>query len=177
MMTPHAFLNQLPGFIPASVLVLFLQKTNGWHILFTKRAETVQSHKGQVSFPGGAKELADSTEIETSLREAREEIGLLPAFVTILGTLDSYATISNYLITPVVGVIPWPIKLHRHKPEVDKIFTIPVKWLMQTSNHYEDWREFKDGRRERVVFFRPYRGEILWGISAKITLQLLESLK
>jgi 8-oxo-dGTP pyrophosphatase MutT (NUDIX family) len=165
------------GFIPASVLVLFLLKNNNWHLLFTKRTESVQSHKSQVSFPGGAKEASDISEIATSLREAYEEIGLTPELVTILGTMDKYATISKYLITPVIGTIPWPIILKRQKGEVQKIFTMPVMWLMKPANRYEEWREFPDGRREKVTFFLPYRGEILWGITARITLQLLSALK
>ena len=91
---------------PAAVLIPFLQVKGQWHILFTRRTDTVADHKGQVAFPGGRADPGDLSPEFTALREAEEEIGLNPANISILGCLQELPTITNYSITPVVGVMP-----------------------------------------------------------------------
>jgi 8-oxo-dGTP pyrophosphatase MutT (NUDIX family) len=93
----------------AAVLVPFLWLHEQWHLLFTRRTDTVQSHKGQVSFPGGAADAEDSSPEHTAVRETHEEIGLQPQDITILGRLQDLPTVTNYLVTPVVAHIPWPV--------------------------------------------------------------------
>lgn len=160
----------------AAVLVPILCREDGWHILYTRRSEYVNDHKGQVSFPGGAVDPIDRSVEETALREVREEIGIDPQKVEILGRLDDIISISNYIITPVIGQLRWPIALDINPREVSRVFSIPLTWL-STPEHYES-RMFNapNGRRELVYFFDPYDSEQLWGISARITLQLLEVL-
>jgi 8-oxo-dGTP pyrophosphatase MutT (NUDIX family) len=166
---------RLEGFRSAAVLVPILRQEDGWRLLFTRRTETVQSHKGQVSFPGGTAEPGDLSPEDTALREAFEEIGLLARDVTILGRLAHLATVSNFLITPILARIPWPYAFHLSVEEVSHIFTIPLTWLADPAHWEERPRILPSGKQENVVHYQPYDGEILWGISARITLELLYS--
>lgn len=171
---------------PAAVLIPLLKRQIGsglpsWHILLTRRTEKVADHKGQVSFPGGRSDNGDPSPEATALRETHEEIGLNPRFVRLAGRLNPLLTITNYLVTPVVGFIPWPYNFQLQNEEVSRIFIIPLSWLADPANF-----ELRDRKLTtnygyhkilKVVFFRPYDGETLWGVSAEITLRLLKTLK
>jgi 8-oxo-dGTP pyrophosphatase MutT (NUDIX family) len=138
---------------PAAVLIPFLRDKDAWHILFIRRSES------------------------TALREAREEIGLDPADAHVLGRLDPLVTITNYRITPIVGKIPWPYRLNLEHNEVSKAFIIPLEWLADPANHENQTRKLPPPFGSiPVIYFRPFQGEILWGASARITLNLLEVL-
>ena len=158
----------------AAVLVPLLRLDGEWHLLFTRRTDRVESHKGQVSFPGGACDEGESTPEQTALREADEEIGLRPADVRVLGRLAPMATISSYRVTPVVGVIPWPYVFRPAHAEVARVFTMPLKWLAEKSNH---WEFNLLGRNHSVIFFHPYDGELLWGATARMTVEFLQALE
>lgn len=163
---------------PAAVLIPLLRKHGKWELLFIRRS-TVDGdhHSGQVAFPGGRMDSQDASAEETALRETQEEVGLAPDEVQILGRLEHMVTISNYKLTPVVGVIPWPSKLRPAPSEVQRIFTIPMEWLADPS-HYElkERRVSEKGGAYPVIYFQPYDGELLWGVSAHITLNFLEAL-
>jgi 8-oxo-dGTP pyrophosphatase MutT (NUDIX family) len=111
------------------------------------------------------------------LREAQEEIGLAPQDVQVLGRLSDYLTVTNYLVTPVVGVIPWPYTFHLSPHEVSRIFSVPLTWLAEPAHH--EVRQVSIPGWEQpipVVYFQPYDSEVLWGASARFTLGLLEAL-
>lgn len=166
-----------PGLRPASVLVPMFCLDGEWHLLLTHRTETVNDHKGQVSFPGGASEPEDASPEMTALREAQEEIGLQPKDVTILGRLPSQPTISRFLIVPVVGRIPYGYPFRLSSAEVERVFSIPLSWLATPTHFEERLYRSMDGNEHPVIFFQGYDGETLWGISARITLLLLKTLK
>ena len=162
---------------PASVLVPFLPGEDGWNLLFTRRTDTLVEHSGQVAFPGGRAEAEDRSLEETALREAREEIGLEPGSVRILGRLDSFVTITNYILTPVVGRIPWPFPISLEAEEVQRVFTIPLAWLANPANRETRPRLLPPPFPSiPVIYFHPFDGETLWGVSAQITVNLLELL-
>jgi len=163
---------------PAAVLIPFLKIDKTWHILFTRRTDTLPEHSGQVAFPGGGSEPEDKSPEATALRETYEEIGLAPENVQILGKLNTLQTISNYCITPVVGVIPWPYLFQLELTEVSWIFTIPLAWLANPT-HYEIRHRALPSPFPPipVVYFQHYDGELLWGVSAQITLNLLVALE
>jgi len=161
----------------AAVLVPIFRDRDEWHILFIRRSQSVQDHKGQVAFPGGTVESKDKSLEMTALREAKEEIGLIPSDVEVLGFLRDFPTITNYLITPVVGYISWPVTLSLHHAEVEKVFSIPISWLADPSHWEERPRKFPGGQMETVIYFQLYEGEQLWGATARMTLNLLRTLE
>ncbi len=162
---------------PASVLIPFLMQDNAWRLLYIRRSRVDGDiHSGQVAFPGGGSEAQDASPAATALREAHEEIGLPVERTRLLGTLPRFRTISNYLVTPVAALIPWPFPLRLSRNEVSRVFTVPLAWLADPANREVRPRALPDGRRMPVIYFRPYDGEIIWGATARITVTLLETL-
>jgi 8-oxo-dGTP pyrophosphatase MutT (NUDIX family) len=161
----------------AAVLIPLLFEDEEWRILFTRRTDHLAEHSGQVAFPGGRSEPGDASPEDTALREAREEIGLVPDKVRILGRTDSFITITNYCVTPVVGLIDWPFDVQLDLNEVSRVFTIPLSWLEDRRNYEILERKLPDPYPPvDVIYFKPYEEEILWGVSAQIMLNLLEIL-
>jgi len=175
---------------PAAVLIPLIRMPldsggSEWHILYTRRTSLVRHHKGQVSFPGGRSDPEDASSEATALREAFEEIGCHPSDVRILGRLDKFLTVSNHLITPFVGTIPWPYPCALNHHEVSHVFTIPIDWLADATHYGIHQREFPTDHPvppqfledPRVIRFEPYQGEVVWGTTAEITLHLIERLE
>jgi len=157
----------------AAVLIPLLQQNDEWHLLFTRRTDKVESHKGQVSFPGGACDEGETTPEETALREAYEEIGINPHQVHVLGKIMNMITITSFRVTPVVGIIEWPTVLHLGKDEVERVFTIPLNWLAERNNR---WEFSMPGRNRSLIVYHPYDGELLWGATARMTVDFLKVL-
>ena len=160
----------------AAVLIPFTWWKDGWQLAFTRRTETVEHHKGQVSFPGGGCEMDESTPEATALREAEEEIGLAPEDVHLLGRMNDIITVTRYRVTPIVGVIPWPYQFRLEPAEVGRVFTIPLLWLADRAN-WDEQPVTPEGvfLPFPVIRYHPYDGEILWGASARITQDLLKT--
>jgi 8-oxo-dGTP pyrophosphatase MutT (NUDIX family) len=119
----------------------------------------------------------DANADATALREAQEEIALAAKRVRVLGRLRQLRTVSNFLVQPVVGFIPWPQPLRAEPGEVARIFSIPLDWLAAPSRYrVEVWPGPNHPQGRRVVFFDQYAGQLLWGVSARITLDLLDAL-
>ena len=150
----------------AAVLIPLAWFGNEWNLLYTRRADKVESHKGQVSFPGGACDPDEKTPEETALREANEEVGIHPKDVRILGRLAPMVTISNFLVTPVVGVIQWPYTFRVENAEVARVFTMPLTWLADPNNR---WEFNIPDRKYGFFVYHPFDGEILWGATAFMT--------
>lgn len=162
----------------ASVLVPMLRNEGQWEILFTRRTSSLPEHSGQVAFPGGRADPEDDNPEETALREAEEEISLLRKDVLILGRLRELRTITNYCVQPIVGKIPWPYHFKLAKEEVSRVFTIPLEWLADPGNRKIQYRELPDPHSPiPVIYFNKYDGELLWGVSAEIILNFLETLQ
>lgn len=163
---------------PAAVLIPMLHQNGEWHLLYILRS-VVQGdmHSGQVAFPGGRWDPGETEPEQAALREANEEIGLQPAGVRLLGRLEDFITISNYNVTPVIGVIPWPNELSPQAGEVQRIFTIPLAYLADPANREERERVAPSGQTLKVVYFKEYDKELLWGVTARITLNFLQALK
>ncbi len=157
----------------AAVLVPLVWHDEEWHLLYTRRTDRVESHKGQVSFPGGACDEGETTPEQTALREAEEEIGLSPSEVRVLGRLANLITITYFRVTPVVGVIKWPSVFRVGEHEVARIFTIPLGWLANPSNR---WQFDLPGRDRSLIAYHPYDGELLWGATARMTVDFLKVL-
>lgn len=154
----------------AAVLIPLVWQGEAWHLLYTRRTDTVESHKGQVSFPGGAADEGETTPEQTALREAEEEIGLDPVNVRVLGRLTTLITITYFRVTPIVGVVRWPAVFRVGEHEVARIFTIPLEWLANPSNR---WEFIRPGTTRSLIAYHPYDGELLWGATARMTVDFL----
>ncbi len=157
----------------AAVLIPLARFQDEWHVLYTRRTDRVESHKGQVSFPGGAADEGETEPEQTALREANEEIGMKPGDVRILGRLNSMATVTNFRVRPIVGVIPWPYAFRVANFEVARVFTMPLLWLADKSNFWEFYMRDRD---RAVIFYHPFDGELLWGATARMTVSFLRTL-
>lgn len=164
---------------PAAVLVPFYWHDEEWHLLFTRRTQTVNSHQGQVSFPGGAIEEDDASPEQAALREAWEEVGLPVDRTKVLGRLDSLLTVTQFHVTPVVATIPWPFELKLNRVEVAAVFGVPLPWLLDPANLERRLREssLPSERPIPVYYFEPYQGEVIWGVTAHIIVNLLDHLR
>ena len=172
---PTGYLNGSPR--AAAVLIPFLQKDGCWHVLYTRRTSSLAEHSGQVAFPGGRSDLADVSPEGTALREAFEEIHLNPEDVRILGRLKRHLTITNYCVTPVVGMMPWPYPIQLELDEVSRVFSIPLAWLANGKNREVRYRKMPAPNKPiPVIYFKIFEEELLWGVSAQITLTLLIAL-
>lgn len=170
-------LQNLEGMKRAAVLVPLFLDAHGWEILYTRRSESVQHHKGQVSFPGGAVDENDNGPVSTALREANEEINIEKAAVKISGFLPDVVSITDYVITPVVGVLGSLKDVQIRSHEVDRIFSVPLLFFAEISNSYIQERILPSGTRIQIPFYKEYRGELVWGITAQITRELIQRIK
>ncbi|MFP8891298.1 NUDIX hydrolase [Natrialbaceae archaeon A-CW2] len=156
----------------AAVLAPIIDRDGEDHVLFTRRADHLGEHPGQMSFPGGGRESEDETILETALREADEEIGLEPHTVELVGQLDDIRTVTEYGVTPFVGQIPDRV-YEPDENEVAEIVVLPLSGFLDPDN-------FEYERRDH-----PYYGDIIihyfhvddytvWGATGRMLVQLLE---
>jgi len=156
------------------VLVPLYKNATDYHVVFTKRTETLKHHKGQVSFPGGSFEPADGDLLTTALRESYEEVGIRPEHVSVLGRLDDLSTFStSFTISPFVGLIPYPYLFHPNPIEVAIIFDAPLAVLADPAVERRFIRARDDGATiEDYEFY--VNGHVIWGATARIVHHLLE---
>ncbi|MBI1886035.1 MAG: CoA pyrophosphatase [Chloroflexi bacterium] len=162
-----------PTTVPAAVLILLYEKEGEAHVLLTERTHDVEHHKGQVSFPGGASDAADDDLRITALRETFEEVGVPPEEVEIIGQLDDLVTISNFNVTPFVGVLRnSSCAFEPFEQEVAAVLEVPLRHLRDDSNMELELLQ-RRGRPVLVPAFSwgPYR---IWGATARIVKQLLD---
>ncbi|GAB4503422.1 MAG: CoA pyrophosphatase [Anaerolineales bacterium] len=157
----------------AAVLLPLLRLGNEWYLLYTRRTDQVETHKGQVSFPGGACDAGEEQPEQTALREAEEEIGLHARDVRLLGRLKPLLTITSFRVTPVVGLIPWPYAFRVENAEVARVFLMPLSWLANKRNR---WEFSLPGKKFNLIVYHPYDGEVLWGATALMTDAFLQVL-
>ena len=156
----------------AAVLIPVIDPSDDPHVLFTKRAEHLGEHAGQMSFPGGGREPVDGSLLETALREAHEEIGLEPTEASPVGRLDDIRTVTGYVVAPYVAEVP-----HRtYRPderEVADIAVLPVSALVDGANYERELRDHPDYEQPVVHYFHV-DGYTVWGATGRILVQLLE---
>lgn len=158
----------------AAVLILLVKDNIHWKIVYTRRTTNVKTHQGEVSFPGGAYEPGDGSMLKTALRETYEEIGVKPECIRILGGLDPIRTISNFVVHPYVGVLECDPEFVINTDEVERLFMIPLDWLKNPENFYEQDHLVENQFIRKVIHYHDFEGEHLWGLTARITQHLLE---
>ena len=142
-------------------------------LLFTRRTETLPSHKGQISFPGGSIDPTDADAVEAALREAAEEVGVTPTEVTVWGVLpEVYTVVSNYIITPVLGHTPTRPDFRPNPAEVAELIEVPVAALRDPTIHRTETHPTPRG--PVVVHYYQHGLYNIWGATARILATFLD---
>lgn len=164
------------GLSRAAVLLPLYDNDGDLHVLFTRRSELVEHHKGQISFPGGALDATDPDLQYTAVRETWEEIGVSMDHVDVIGQLDEMITISNFLVRPFVGRItqPGPYPFAHSEIEVAEILEVPLRHLQDELNVVAELRTYQG--REVTMYSYRWREHLIWGATARILRQFLDLL-
>ena len=165
---------KIDGFHRAAVLVPIVRSTDTYELLFTKRTEVVETHKGQISFPGGMVDDHDPDVVHAALREAYEEVGIPVTAVETVGLLDDLSTPTGFVITPVVGIIENLPQLRVNDIEVEEAFRMPLLFFADPGNGRMELREFQ-GRKREVWYYESGK-HMIWGATAMIIRSLLKKL-
>jgi len=159
------------SFARAAVLVPLFNKEGSCHLLLTKRTDQVKYHKGEISFPGGMVDENDISLEKTALREAFEEIGLRESDVQIIGALDDIVTVTDFIVTPFVGLFPYPYPFKTSPVEIAELIEVPLSFLLTEENFNE--REITRMGRKEIIYAYQYGEHTIWGATARILKQFL----
>ena len=159
---------------PAAVLVPLIERADGINVILTKRASHLKHHPGQIAFPGGKVDDTDSSITAAALREAQEEIGLVPENVEVLGTLPFHQTVTSFRVTPVMGRVRAHFEPVPEAGEVAEVFEVPLGYLSRPDTYLVEGRYWNGHfRRYYVAPWGPY---YIWGATARILRGLAERL-
>jgi 8-oxo-dGTP pyrophosphatase MutT (NUDIX family) len=158
--------------IPAAVLIPLVERESGLTVLLTQRATQLKNHAGQISFPGGRIEPTDESARAAALREAQEEIGLEPRFISIAGYLPDHIVVSGFRVTPVVGFVQPGFELLLDAVEVADTFEAPLAHIFDPANHHARLRRIGGGAVEVELRDIPYGEHTIWGATAGMLLTL-----
>lgn len=158
---------------PAGVLLLIFEHGGEPHVVFQKRTDRVDAHKGQISFPGGGMDPEDPDILFTALRETHEEIGVAPHHVDVLGRLDDMVTISNFRVTPYVGWLAhYPYGWTFSEEEVAYLLEVPLSHLLDEANYVPD-RRIVNGREYLLPSYQ-FGPDLIWGATARMLTNFLD---
>ncbi|GAA0510336.1 8-oxo-dGTP pyrophosphatase MutT, NUDIX family [Halorubrum aquaticum] len=163
----------LAGRREAAVLAPVIERGGDAHLLFTKRAEHLGEHPGQMSFPGGGREPVDRTLTDTALREANEEVGMRPDEVDVVGRIDDARTSSAYAVRPFVGVAP-DREYVPDESEVAEVVVLSVDDLVDPENYESERRIGHPEYGDHRVHYFHVDGYTVWGVTGRMVVQLLE---
>ncbi len=153
----------------AAVLLAVMDKPDP-ALLLTRRTATLRHHGGQIALPGGRVDATDTSLEAAALREAWEEVGLLPDQVQVLGRLNAYDTVSRFRITPVVGLAPAAFPWMLSVDEVDAAFEVPLEYILDEGNYRT--LNIKRQGSEHPIYFLPFKEHVIWGATAAILYDL-----
>lgn len=159
---------QQPSLMEAGVLIAITDEANP-QLLLTQRSYNLSSHRGEVAFPGGKRDVEDDSIIITALREAEEEVALKPNKVKVVGELDQVVSRFGYLVTPVLGVIQPEQRLVANEDELSAIFTVPLEHFMKPPSSYFEQSNF------RIPSY-DYQGFHIWGLTAVMIVEMMNNL-
>lgn len=188
------YINGYKNMKRASVLIPLVKKDNSYFILFQLRSKTMKHQPGEICFPGGKIE-DNELPLEACLRETYEEIGIKEDDINIISPLDVYVSHANLIIHPFLGLIKDMNNLNINKSEVDHVFLVPLKYLLDydvtcyTNDvkiipsddfpyHKIPHKEnYKFAKGDYPVWFYEYKNYVIWGITARILENFLEFIK
>ena len=153
--------------VPAAVLIALVRRADGINVLYTERSSALRAHSGQIAFPGGKIDPGDADAGAAALREAWEEVDMLPGDARILGYMPHYFTGTNYLITPVVAIVDPTAPFAPNPSEVSDVFEVPLA-LLAAEGSYGKFHIKRDGR-EHTTWQIEHQGHRIWGITANLT--------
>ncbi len=156
----------------AAVLIAVWLRPDGARLILTKRSSHLKHHPGQIAFPGGKVDAGDSGPEAAALREAWEEIGLPQDRVEVLGRLPAHETVTNYMITPILGLVRDDLNPVPEAGEVDEVFTVPLAHVLDQGRFVIEGRVWKG--QPRRYFAVPYGPYYIWGATARILRNLAE---
>lgn len=159
---------------PAAVLIGIISRPEHTSVLLTQRPRSMSTHAGQVAFPGGKVEPSDASTNNAALREASEEVGVVPSSVGLIARLGDYVTGTNFRITPVLGTLPSDFVPKPDVNEVASVFEVPLEFLMNPRNHHAKKAMYMG--KQRQYFEMPYKQYRIWGVTAGIIRSLYETL-
>lgn len=180
----------------SAVLIPLVQVEGEWHILFEVRSFTMRKQPGDISFPGGRIDATDESPLAAAVRETSEELGVDPKTVHVVGQLSPYITSSSFVTYPFVAIIDFDQIIHAYnKEEVEEVFTVPVKWLLD----YEPYKhevsvelvpstdfpfekivngvQYQWRKRSMEEWFFDYDKYTIWGLTARILKHFIEIIK
>lgn len=162
-------LNAVPGPRPArlraaAVLCAVVPRAGGLQVVLTQRPETMRQHAGQIAFPGGKVDPTDASPLAAALREAREEVGLTPDLVDVIGPIDPYETRTGFAITPFVALVDPRFRAMPCEREVAAVFEAPLDHLMNPAHHQRHSRAVQG--TTRLFWAMPWQGWYIWGATA-----------
>ena len=158
---------------PEAAVLLAITREQEPQLILTRRADHLNTHSGQVAFPGGKRDPEDASLLETALREAWEEIRLPPEQVEVLGQLGELISLHGIRVTPFVGLIPPDLDLQPCEQELDQVFKVPLHWLMQDLRTHTDQIQVQD--QTWYVPSYQWQEHTLWGLSAMMLVELLQA--
>jgi len=164
---PKRIENNIDTYTQASVLLPLFIKDGHYWLLLMKRANTVEHHKSEVSFPGGVVDEKDDNLESTAKRETFEEIGVRDEDIEILGQLDDMTTItSRFIVHPFVGIVPFPYEFNLNRSEVDHLIEVPLQFFLDPSQPQTFSMHYKGDTFETPAFI--YEGIVIWGATERI---------
>lgn len=158
----------------AAVLIAVTERAGMCHMVLTKRTDKLRTHSGQIAFPGGRIDSTDASSTDAALRECEEETGIDRAHVDVIGAMPDYLSGSGFRIRPVLAVLNPGFSIVPNHDEVDRVFDVPLSFLMDETNHRMSTRRWKE--RDHYLWEIPYKDRYIWGVTAGIIRQVYERL-
>ena len=161
--TPRSYVFSKKESIPAAVLLPLFFKEGQAHLLFTKRSNLVEHHKGQISFPGGRRDQGDPDLRFTALRETEEEVGIRPEHIRLVGRIDRFLTNTYFMVTPFVGFFDFPYPFEVSEAEIERLIEVPLFHL--TDDKQFEIKPFTKNGYTWMVHYYRYQSDVIWGVT------------